>query len=245
MVADLQPPVQLQGGHLNVDTLASGYGKREILHQVTMDFAPGKIHLVIGHNGAGKTTLLRTLLGSNATWAGKITLDGRDIHRLSPSERVKAGVSMVPQENIVFPSLTVKENLRLALYPFSRLSFDEGLSRVDEVFPELIPILDRRAGVLSGGQQRMCAVARPLVALPTILCLDEPSVGLSPVLVDRVLEAIERINRQWGITVLLVEQNIIKAAKVTEHVYAIQRGAVVLSETGDRFRDRDDLYEFL
>lgn len=229
---------------LTTQDLTAGYGRVEVLRGVTLAPAPGQVHVLVGHNGAGKTTLLRCLIGQLRARSGSIQVDGVDVTGAPPAQRIRQGMSLVPQEQGIFPSLTVRENLRLGLYLFPSDDFDERLDVVRGTFAEIDGLLDRQAAMLSGGQQRICAIARALMHPPEILLLDEPSVGLSPRLVDRVMEAIRGINERLGLTILLVEQNIKKAVRIADTVHVLRNGRLILEEPAADFGRRDNLFEY-
>jgi branched-chain amino acid transport system ATP-binding protein len=217
---------------LNVTGLATGYGKIGVLHGVNIAINAGEVVTLLGPNGAGKTTLLRAISGL-LPWSGNIHFDGRDLAGAGPRETVKAGLSHVIEGHRVFTQLTVLDNLLLAAYD---LPHGERSARVEEalaLFPEIAAKRHDRAVTLSGGQQQILAVAQGLVRRPRLLMLDEPSAGLSPVLVDRVLVVARRL-REAGTAVLLVEQLIEKALALADRVYALARGSIVLeAKTGE------------
>jgi branched-chain amino acid transport system ATP-binding protein len=211
---------------LSVAGLAAGYGKIGVLHGVDLTIAPGEIVALLGPNGAGKTTLLRALSGL-LPWSGEVRFDARSLSGQSPREIARRGLVHVVEGHRVFTQLSVTDNLLLAGYDLPRR---DRASRVDEAlahFPEIAAKRAERAGALSGGQQQMLAVAQGLVRRPRLLMLDEPSAGLSPVLVDRVLVVVQRL-REAGTAVLLVEQLIEKALALADRVYALARGSIVL-----------------
>ncbi|MBR0644099.1 ABC transporter ATP-binding protein [Plastoroseomonas hellenica] len=213
---------------LAVHALEAGYGKIGVLHGVTLRVAAGEVVALLGPNGAGKTTLLRTLSGLLPRTAGEVRFDGRDMRDAGPREAARAGLVHVVEGHRVFTQISVNDNLLLAGYDLPR---GERAARVDEAlsfFPEIAAKRLDRGGALSGGQQQMLAVAQGLVRRPRLLMLDEPSAGLSPVLVDRVLDVVTRLRTQ-GTAVLLVEQLIDKALAVSDRVYALAQGQVVLS----------------
>jgi branched-chain amino acid transport system ATP-binding protein len=217
---------------LEVAKLSSGYGKIGVLHAVDFTVRSGEIVALLGPNGAGKTTLLRAVSGL-LPWSGRVRFAGRDLAGTTPRDTVKAGLVHVIEGHRVFTQLSVLDNLLLAAYD---LPHGERSARVDEVFalfPEIAPKRSERAAALSGGQQQILAVAQGLVRRPRLLMLDEPSAGLSPVLVDRVLVVVQRL-RETGTAVLLVEQLIEKALAFADRVYALARGSIVLeARTGD------------
>lgn len=219
-------PISAPENLLNVQGLTAGYGKIGVLHGIDMFIKPGEIVALLGPNGAGKTTLLSALSGL-LPWAGTATFGGRSLHGLSPRDAARAGLVHVIEGHRVFTQLSVTDNLLLAGYDIPAA---ERARRTDEalsLFPEIAEKRRDRAGALSGGQQQMLAVAQGLVRKPKLLMLDEPSAGLSPVLVDRVLGVAAKL-REDGIAVLLVEQLIEKALNLADRVYALARGRIVL-----------------
>jgi branched-chain amino acid transport system ATP-binding protein len=216
---------------LDIGDLSAGYGKLGVLHGISLTVAPGEIVALLGPNGAGKTTLLRAVSGL-LPWTGRVRFAGLDLTGASPRDTVRAGLVHVIEGHRVFAQLTVFDNMLLAGYGMKR---GERATRIDTAlafFPEIAAKRHDRAGALSGGQQQMLAVAQGLVRQPRLLMLDEPSAGLSPVLVDRVLAAAGRL-RETGTAVLLVEQLIEKALALADRVYALARGSVVLEARTD------------
>jgi branched-chain amino acid transport system ATP-binding protein len=217
---------------LDVAGLSTGYGKIGVLRGVDLHVGAGEVVALLGPNGAGKTTLLRAVSGL-LPWSGRVHFGGRDLAGCSPRDTVKAGLSHVIEGHRVFTQLSVLNNLLLSVYDLPR---QERTSRVEEalaLFPEIAAKRHERAAALSGGQQQILAVAQGLVRRPRLLMLDEPSAGLSPVLVDRVLVVVERL-RKAGTAVLLVEQLIEKALALADRVYALARGSIVLeAETSE------------
>ena len=216
---------------LEIRGLSAGYGKIGVLNGIDMTIGAGEIVALLGPNGAGKTTLLRTVSGQ-LPWSGKIRFAGKELAGASPRDTVQAGLVHVVEGHRVFTQLTVFDNVLLAGYGMQRR---ERATRVEEAlgfFPEIAAKRNDRAVTLSGGQQQMLAVAQGLVRKPRLLMLDEPSAGLSPVLVDRVLAAAAQL-REAGTAVLLVEQLIEKAAALADRVYALARGSIVLEAAGN------------
>ncbi len=212
---------------LSVQQLESGYGKIRVLHGVDLSIAAGEVVALLGPNGAGKTTLLRAVSGLLPVNAGKVTFDGRDFSGITPRESARAGLVHVIEGHRVFTQLSVTDNLLLAGYDVPR---SERATRVEEAlsfFPEIAEKRHERGGALSGGQQQMLTVAQGLVRRPRLLMLDEPSAGLSPVLVDRVLNVIGQLKKQ-GTAVLLVEQLLEKALAAADRVYALVQGQIAL-----------------
>lgn len=228
-------PISAAEPLLAVRGLEAGYGKIGVLHGVDLTVAPGEVVALLGPNGAGKTTLLRAISGLLPWSAGTVTFGGQDLRSVGPSGTVRAGLAHVVEGHRVFTQQTIVDNLLLAAYHLPR---HERMARVEEAlahFPEIEAKRNDRASTLSGGQQQMLAVAQGLVMRPRLLMLDEPSAGLSPVLVDRVLSVVAKL-RAAGIAVLLVEQLVEKALAASNRVYALAQGRIVL-EAGAREED--------
>ena len=225
-------PISAAEPLLDIAGLSAGYGKIGVLHGVALSVDANEVVALLGPNGAGKTTLLRAVSGL-LPWSGRVHFAGRDLAGTSPRDTVRAGLAHVIEGHRVFTQLAVIDNLLLAAYDLSR---GERTARVEEVFalfPEIAAKRRERAVALSGGQQQILAVAQGLVRRPRLLMLDEPSAGLSPVLVDRVLVVVRRL-REAGTAVLLVEQLIEKALALADRVYALARGSIVLeAKTGE------------
>ena len=218
---------------LTVDKVSSGYGEISVLRDVSLTVAEGEIVSVIGANGAGKTTLLLTICGHLNARAGRITFGGVDVSREAPHQTVTHGLIMVPEGSRLFPFMTVKENLELGAYhakarPHLRAKLDE----VMEFFPILAERRNQLAGRLSGGERQMCAVARAMMSEPRLLMLDEPSLGLAPIMVDRVFDLILSLVKAKGLTVLLIEQNVSVALHLCQRAYILERGAIVKTGLG-------------
>ena len=219
-------PISAAEPLLDIAGLSAGYGKIGILRGVDLTVGAGEVVALLGPNGGGKTTLLRAVSGL-LPWSGRVQFAGRDLAGLSPQDTAQAGLVHVIEGHRVFTQLPVHDNLLLAAYNLPR---GERAARVEEVldlFPEIAAKRHERAAALSGGQQQILAVAQGLVRRPRLLMLDEPSAGLSPVLVDRVLVVVRRL-REAGTAVLLVEQLIEKALALADRVYALARGSIVL-----------------
>jgi len=216
---------------LEVDAIESGYGKKTVLQGVGLRVREGEVVAVLGHNGAGKSTTLKTILGLLPARAGAVRFDGRPWSNGNPVENVRNGMALVPQGRGVFPDLTVNENLMLGAY--TQRDAAANAARLREVI-ELFPLLEergrQRAGTLSGGEQQMVAVGMALMPRPRLMMMDEPSIGLAPVLVQRVLETARQINRRFGTTIILVEQNIKTALGVADRAYVMKSGRVVLEK---------------
>ncbi|WP_201829910.1 ATP-binding cassette domain-containing protein [Microvirga zambiensis] len=216
---------------LEVANLKSAYGRIEVLKGVSIDVKAGEIVALVGSNGAGKTTLLRTLSGVQPATGGEIRFNGQRIDRLPPHQRVQLGITQSPEGRQVFGPLTVEDNLRLGAYRRRDKAIDEDRDRVFTMFPVLAEKRSLLAGGLSGGQQQMLAIGRALMGKPKLLLLDEPSLGLSPLLVDQILDAIVSLKKD-GITVLLVEQNASAALAIADRGYVLETGKVAYSGAG-------------
>ncbi len=214
---------------LELDKVTAGYGKLPVLREVSASIAGGEITVLLGHNGAGKSTLAKAVMGVVGIDAGTVRLGGQQLQRLSVAGRLQAGISLVLQERAVFAELTVLENLRLAARPrrYGREALAAALRQAWDLFPILDEFRNRPAASLSGGQQRMLAIGMGLMTAPRFLILDEPSLGLSPKLVDEVMAQVSVICRQLGVTVLLVEQNVDAALRIAGAAIAIRSGAVI------------------
>jgi branched-chain amino acid transport system ATP-binding protein len=227
---------------LNVE---SNYGPVQALRGVTLAVPEGKIVTVLGANGAGKTTTLKTISGIIDPLKGQVKFRGREIQGRSPDKIVRGGIVHVPEGREVFPLLSVEDNLRMGAY--TRRDSDGVSQDVEAVFG-YFPILRERArqeaGQLSGGQQQMLAIARALLARPQVILMDEPSLGLSPKLTKEIFDIVVRINRERGVTILLVEQNAHMALKIADYGYVLEVGRIVMEDTGSRLAEKDDIREF-
>jgi branched-chain amino acid transport system ATP-binding protein len=219
-------PISAADPLLDVAGLSSGYGKIRVLSGVDLTVGAGEVVALLGPNGAGKTTLLRAVSGL-LPWSGRIRFAGNDLTGVSPREAVRAGLAHVVEGHRVFTQLSVFDNLMLAAYDLPRRERTVRVEEVLTLFPEIAAKRSERAAWLSGGQQQILAVAQGLIRRPRLLMLDEPSAGLSPVLVGRVLDVVQRL-REAGTAVLLVEQLIEKALALADRVYALARGSIVL-----------------
>jgi branched-chain amino acid transport system ATP-binding protein len=209
------------------------YGDVQALWDVSLSVEKGSIVSLVGANGAGKSTLLKTISGINRPSKGRILFSGKSIGDLKPQEVVEAGISHVPEGRRLFANLTVLENLKLGAYlPRARALVDESLGKAFDLFPVLKSRQSQKAGSLSGGEQQMLAIGRAMMSQPAILMLDEPSLGLSPILVRTMFDLIVTLNK-GGITVLLVEQNIRQALKIANQAYVLKNGKIVLQGRGE------------
>lgn len=216
---------------LEVEGIESGYGKKTVLQGVALRVREGEVVAMLGHNGAGKSTTLKTILGLLPARAGRVRFAGEAWANGDPVENVRRGMALVPQGRGVFPDLTVIENLMLGAYTQrDKAATATRLREVIELFPMLEERRAHRAGTLSGGQQQMVAVGMALMPRPRLMMMDEPSIGLAPVLVQRVLETARQINRRFGTAIILVEQNIKTALGVADRAYVMKSGRIVLEK---------------
>ena len=213
---------------LEVDDIHTFYGNIEALKGISLEVEEGEIVTLIGSNGAGKSTTLRSISGLTPPRSGSIKFDGRELGETAPQEIVERGISQSPEGRRVFPRMTVRENLELGAY-LRKDEIASDLDRVFDLFPRLKEREKQKAGTMSGGEQQMLAIGRALMARPTLLLLDEPGMGLAPILVERIYETIREINRQ-GTTVLLVEQNANAALDVSNRGYVLETGTVALAD---------------
>jgi branched-chain amino acid transport system ATP-binding protein len=227
---------------LRVESLVTGYGNKRVVNGVSLDVKRGEIVALIGHNGAGKSTLLKSMFGLLPVWEGKIAFDGNGLNSPKPRELLRAGIAYVPQGNRVFTDLTVRENLEMGGVTLpNKNQLKEGMERVFTLFPALIYRLRQRAGTLSGGEKQMLALANALILSPRLLLLDEPSLGLAPPLVTDALARLQQINRDSGVTLLIVEQKVLEVLKIAHRVYVLRNGLVSFSGAADALRDEKKL----
>jgi branched-chain amino acid transport system ATP-binding protein len=217
---------------LVVEGVHTFYGPIEALKGVSLEVGQGEIVTLIGANGAGKSTLLMTICGSPRAERGRVALEGRDITRLPPHEIVRLGVAQSPEGRRIFPRMTVLENLQMGATIAERGYFQEDLARVFKLFPILEKRREQRGGTLSGGEQQMLAIGRALMSRPRLLLLDEPSLGLAPLLVKQIFATIREINERQGMTVLLVEQNAYHALSLAHRGYVLVTGRIALTGAG-------------
>jgi branched-chain amino acid transport system ATP-binding protein len=217
---------------LEVAGVHAHYGNIEALHGVSIRVEHGEIVTIIGANGAGKSTLLMTVCGRPKPSAGEIIFDGQRLNDLQPHEIVGRGIAQAPEGRRIFPSMSVLENLQMGAVPTNGAFFEEDVGRIFTLFPRLQERQHQRGGTLSGGEQQMLCIGRALMARPRMLLLDEPSLGLAPILVKQIFGAIVEINRDRGLTILLVEQNAYQALKIANRGYVLATGRVVLEGTG-------------
>jgi branched-chain amino acid transport system ATP-binding protein len=230
---------------LRLANIETYYGPIMAIRGISLSVAEGSIVTVLGANGAGKTTVLRTVSGVVDPQKGTVTFEGQEIQKRSPDRVVRLGIGHVPEGREVFPFLTVRENLLMgAFLSHDRGAIGEDLERVYNYFPVLSERTGQRAGMLSGGEQQMLAISRALMTRPKLLLLDEPSLGLSPILVADIFHIIRRINEEEGITILLVEQNARMALEVAEYGYVLEVGRIVMEDQCKRLMEKDEIKEF-
>lgn len=222
---------------LKVEGLRAGYGSIEVLHAVSVQVQSGEIVTILGANGAGKSTLLKSISGVLPPRGGHVLLSGQDTGRLRPNELVRLGMCHVPEGKQVFQSLTVEENLKLGAYCFrrgeERRRREDDQGKVFALFPRLAERRTQKAGTLSGGEQQMLAIGRGLMGRPKLLLLDEPSLGLAPIIIEAIFSTILDLRRE-GITILLVEQNVRVALEIADRGYVLQNGQVALEGPSSR-----------
>lgn len=228
---------------LQIENLTSGYGDLLVLHDVSLTVNSGEIYSILGSNGAGKSTLLNTLAGSVKSASGSILLNGVDLTKIKPHKIAEQGLVLVPEGRKLFPDCTVEENLRLgAFHKEARKRSKESIAEMYELFPRLAERKNQLAGSLSGGEQQMCAIARGLMALPKVLMLDEPSLGLAPIVVSQLFELIASLPAR-GLTVLLVEQNVGEALALSARASVLEQGQFTLTGTAKELLNNPTLQE--
>ena len=230
---------------LQLANVESNYGPVQALRGVSLSVPEGQIVTVLGANGAGKTTTLKTISGIIDPLKGQVKFRGAEIQGQSPDAIVRAGIVHVPEGREVFPLLSVEDNLRMGAYTRrDPEGVAQDIAAVFGYFPILRERAKQEAGQLSGGQQQMLAIARALLAKPAVILMDEPSLGLSPKLTKEIFDIVVRINRERGVTILLVEQNAHMALKIADFGYVLEVGRIVMEDTGARLAEKDDIREF-
>jgi branched-chain amino acid transport system ATP-binding protein len=230
---------------LELNNISAGYGKLHVLWNISLILKEVECLVVLGPNGSGKTTTLRTVSGLLKPYSGSITFNGVNLNLLSPEEIVELGLIHVPEGRHIFPKLTVYENLRLGAYTKrAEEHFKDSLKMVYELFPLLKERKDQLAYTLSGGEQQMLAIARGLMGAPKILMLDEPSLGLAPKVVASLYNVIEKINEEYEISLLLVEQNIKYALRLADFGIVLVNGRIAVSEDADKLMNEDIIYKY-
>ena len=230
---------------LTLANVESAYGAVRAIRGISLSIEPGSIVTVLGANGSGKTTILKTISGIIDPQKGTIHFKGQPIHRHDPAEVVRRGICHVPEGREVFPFLSVHDNLMMGAYTRTdRDAVQRDLEQVHAYFPILKERAKQDAGLLSGGQQQMLAISRGLMSRPEVMLLDEPSLGLSPKLTQEIFDIVVRINRERGTTLLLVEQNAAMALGVADYGYVLEVGRIVMEDTCERLRQKEDVKEF-
>jgi branched-chain amino acid transport system ATP-binding protein len=228
------PLLELEGVH-------TYYGSIHALKGVSLEVHEGEIVTLIGANGAGKTTTLRSIMQINKARSGRIVFQGEDITSTPPHEIVKRGIAQSPEGRRLFPRMTVTENLEMGAFQRSdRAGIREDMDRVFTLFPRLAERSHQKAGTMSGGEQQMCAIGRALMARPALLLLDEPSMGLAPIFVERIFETVVEVNNQ-GTTILLVEQNALMALEVASRGYVLETGSIALADDAKALRENEQV----
>ena len=216
---------------LSFNQVSAHYGKIQALHQVSLTISQGEIVTLIGANGAGKTTLLGTLCGEPRASEGSIVFQGQDITQWQTSRIMREAVAIVPEGRRVFSRMTVEENLAMGGFFADRHQYQQRIERVFTLFPRLLERRSQRAGTMSGGEQQMLAIGRALMSQPKLLLLDEPSLGLAPIIIQQIFDIIQQL-REEGMTIFLVEQNANQALKLADRGYVLENGRMVLEDTG-------------
>ncbi|GDY27697.1 MULTISPECIES: ATP-binding cassette domain-containing protein [unclassified Agarivorans] len=217
---------------LELKNVSTHYGPIQALHDVSVTVNQGEIVSLIGANGAGKTTLLMTLCGDPRASSGQVLFDGKDITHSQTHDIMRGDIAVVPEGRRIFSRLTVEENLRMGAFFATKQETEERIQEMYSLFPRLLERVSQRAGTMSGGEQQMLAIGRALMSNPRLLLLDEPSLGLAPIIIQQIFDIVEQL-RQRGMTVFLVEQNANQALRLADRGYVLENGRIVLEDTGD------------
>jgi len=228
---------------LKVEELVVGYRKKKALRGISLDVDAGEIVGVIGHNGAGKTTLLKSLFGLLPPWSGRILFEGKEISGRSTEINVREGLSYMPQGQGLFPDLSVHDNLDLGNYGLGKETSSMSVDQIFDLFPILKSRRTQKAGTLSGGEQRMLSLGLTLMQSPKLLLLDEPSIGLAPVVVQDVMQTVKEINSRLGTAIMIVEQNIEAVGKIVNRFFIIKIGAIVFSGGAEIAHEKKKLWD--
>ena len=231
---------------LRISDVRSGYGKKEVLHGVSLSINEKEIVVMIGHNGAGKTTLLKSVFGLIRTSTGEIIYNDQSIRGFSPHKNMQEGIIYVPQERNVFPGLTVLENMQVSDHILNAPStFDKSFAQITELFPVIRERRTQRAGTLSGGEQKMLALSMALIVRPKLILLDEPSLGLSPINVKKFMDTLKLLNKEMDLTIFLIEQNIKQSLRIAQRVYVMKGGLISNEYSGSELLKKEDLWKLL
>jgi branched-chain amino acid transport system ATP-binding protein len=237
-------PAHRTGDCLVVEGLKAGYNKRAVVFDASLRVGEGEIVTVVGHNGSGKSTALRSICGLLRPLGGKVSYRGRDVSHVGCAQKVGLGISFIPSERFTFGQLSVQDNLRLGgLHVKSAADREESLARVFEMFPVLRSRSRQMAGTMSGGEQRMLSLGIALMSRPKLLLLDEPSLGLAPAVVQRIMDLVKELAEHDGLSVLLVEQNVAQALRIADRVYVMRGGHIIVEETAEKMRQRGQLWD--
>jgi branched-chain amino acid transport system ATP-binding protein len=231
---------------IKVDHLRAGYGGRVVLDDVSLEIRRNEVLCLVGHNGAGKSTLLNALFGVVPRQSGDMSVDGEPVHHLEPKKMAALGIGMVPEGRGIFPGLSVDEIFRLAMWATDvpQRERSERVEWVMSILPRLKTFYSRRAGTLSGGQQQMVSIARALLSRPRCLLMDEPSIGLAPKLFQDLLQPIRQLQQQLGLSILLVEQNVKEAFKISDRVLVMRSGAIIHETSPGELSDNKVLMQY-
>lgn len=217
---------------LHVDNINAGYGKIQALNDVTVHIEQGEIVTLIGANGAGKTTLMMTICGDPKPSQGRVVFEGQDLTELDTASIMRKDIAIVPEGRRIFSRLTVEENLYMGAFFVDKREHAELLAEVYGMFPRLKERMQQRAGTMSGGEQQMLAIGRALMSKPRLLLLDEPSLGLAPIIITQIFATIARLRAEKGMTIFLVEQNANQALQLADRGYVLENGRIILADTG-------------
>jgi branched-chain amino acid transport system ATP-binding protein len=243
MLSKTEPTTDIRTNALEVLGLSARYGKREVLSNVDIHIAPGEIVAVLGHNGAGKTTLLQSIIGTHGERTGEIRYFGESIVKQPYYKNVASGISLTPADAPVFRPLSVDANLRLGTYSTSPADLDDRIEAIYATFPKLKDRKHQLAGTLSGGEQRMLGVSMAVMNRPRVMLLDEPSIGLAPATADMIMAEIRSISSQFGTSVLIVDQNVRAALRISSRVYFLRMGRIILEESAEQASKREHYWD--
>lgn len=234
----------MTGAHLTIDGICSGYGQVKVLHNISFRVSQGEISAIVGANGAGKTTLLSTIAGLVKPSAGQVHINGDDITRSAAHELPGLGLALVPEGGRLFPFMSVRNNLELGAYSTKSTSdVSKRMSEMIEIFPILGERQNQLAGRLSGGERQMCAIARALMSRPKFLMLDEPSVGLSPLMTQKVLDTVTSLAQREALGVIIVEQRVTEALEAADTAHVLDHGRIVQSDTAEKLQNDRKIQE--